>query len=515
MNKIRAILIVFFFLFISTGTAFAQNNRFGIHIIEEQDLEDAANLVNSQGGDWGYVTLVIRQDDRDVAKWQKIFDKMRRLHLIPLVRLATQSKGSTWVKPTPDQAAQWVSFLNSLNWVVQKRFVILFNEPNHDKEWGGKSDPAEYTKIVNEFASELRKSNSDYFILPAGFDLSAGNTPGTMDVEDFYNQMYKVDPQIFKLFDGWSSHSYPNPNFSGSVDATGRQSIRGYKWELSNLSSKGLRSDIPVFITETGWAHKEGVLNLTSALPADNLADLLKAAYEKVWNDNQIWAVTPFVLSYLDPPFDHFSWRDNHSKQFFKFYETVKNMPKLAGRPQQISNIDFSESPLPTKLFVSSFYTFDPKIKNTGQSIWKEGDVTVKFESKFGIISAKTGAIPALEPGQESPLKFSLETAKDPSTDSLRIEFFHKGKPIGKQIVAEIQTLAPAALVVKNILGWKTNTTAHDYKLVIYDGDRFVKEFVSFSVVNGIGKIEEIHNIVPNKMYRFVLLKKGYLPKQL
>ena len=66
------------------------NNRFGIHIIDENDLQDAANLVNSSGGDWGYVKIVIREDDRNLEKWQAIFDRMRKMHLIPLVRLATK-----------------------------------------------------------------------------------------------------------------------------------------------------------------------------------------------------------------------------------------------------------------------------------------------------------------------------------------------------------------------------------------------------------------------------------------
>ena len=46
-----------------------RNNRFGIHILDETDLADAAALVNSNGGEWGYVTLVIRQDERDSARW--------------------------------------------------------------------------------------------------------------------------------------------------------------------------------------------------------------------------------------------------------------------------------------------------------------------------------------------------------------------------------------------------------------------------------------------------------------
>ena len=46
------------------------NNSFGIHIANIQDLEDAAKLVNSSGGDWGYVTLVITEDNRTISLWQ-------------------------------------------------------------------------------------------------------------------------------------------------------------------------------------------------------------------------------------------------------------------------------------------------------------------------------------------------------------------------------------------------------------------------------------------------------------
>ncbi len=43
------------------------NNRFGIHILNPSEVEKAAELVNSSGGDWGYVTIPIRANDRDLA----------------------------------------------------------------------------------------------------------------------------------------------------------------------------------------------------------------------------------------------------------------------------------------------------------------------------------------------------------------------------------------------------------------------------------------------------------------
>ena len=64
------------------------NNRVGIHVLEQEDLKPAAQLVNTNG-DWGYVTVVIRLNDLNQEKWQAIFDEMSRRHLIPIFRFAT------------------------------------------------------------------------------------------------------------------------------------------------------------------------------------------------------------------------------------------------------------------------------------------------------------------------------------------------------------------------------------------------------------------------------------------
>lgn len=85
MKKIIFLLILGIFL-VSPTNSFAKNNKFGIHIMDEHDLVDAANLVNSNGGEWGYVTIVIRDDQLNRDRWQSVFNQMRRLKLIPIVR---------------------------------------------------------------------------------------------------------------------------------------------------------------------------------------------------------------------------------------------------------------------------------------------------------------------------------------------------------------------------------------------------------------------------------------------
>lgn len=71
------LIIIFFFSFFLPQKALANweglntpNNKIGIHLAipSHEDLSKAAELVNSSNGDWGYVTLVIHEDDLDKRK---------------------------------------------------------------------------------------------------------------------------------------------------------------------------------------------------------------------------------------------------------------------------------------------------------------------------------------------------------------------------------------------------------------------------------------------------------------
>lgn len=309
------------------------NNKFGIHIIDENDLDNAAKLVNSSGGDWGYITIVITENDRNLDKWQKIFDKMRHLHLIPLVRLATILESSVWQKPELEEVPSWAQFLDQLNWVTKNRYVILFNEPNHAKEWGGSLEPISYANIISSFSATLKSKSSDFFILPAGMDASAPNSLTTMDEERFLHQVISAKPDVFDAIDGWTSHSYPNPGFRGGLEDDGRGTLKTYLWEKAILKKLGFGKDLPIFITETGWPHLDGLGYNNSYLSADYVAVLVKLAAETVWNDPQIVTITPFVLNYQSYPFSNFSWQIPYSDKFYPQYENYQRVAKVAGMP--------------------------------------------------------------------------------------------------------------------------------------------------------------------------------------
>ena len=310
------------------------NNKYGIHIISENDLESAEKLVNSSNGSWGYVTFVIREDERDLARWTNVFQKLSELKLIPIVRLATTTQNLSWQKPNTSETKQWAKFLSQLPWPIQNRYIILFNEPNHAKEWGGDINPTEYAHIARIYWEELKKASFDFFVLPAGFDLSATNSKDTLSAESYWQQMFLADELIFTIFDGWNSHSYPNPNFCGNPKDTGRSSLTGYLWETNILENQYfLLPNTPLFITETGWG-------------CDINPNVYQEAFETIWVQPNIVAVTPFILNYEHFPFNHFSWLKNNETT--PTYTLVQSLAKIKGEPI----LSKSQQPLPQ--FISS-----------------------------------------------------------------------------------------------------------------------------------------------------------------
>lgn len=379
MKKILTFLLSAFLFFVFSDNVYAindpvgvLNNRVGIHIFSEKDLEDAGKLVNSKGGDWGYVTFVVTEAERDHDRWQKVFDEMRRIHLIPIVRLATKAAGATWEIPNEEEINNWTGFLNSLNWVIQNRYIVIGNEPNHASEWGGKIDPGAYAVYLKEFSGKLKAASPDFFILPAALDASAKNQKDTMEESKYLRMMITAVPDVFDSIDGWNSHSYPNPDFSGKETDMGKGSIRTYDWELAYLKTAGFQKDFPVFITETGWSNKN--------LGEDEIGKKLAFAFQNVWNDPSIVAITPFILDYPQPPFDILSWEKSDGS-FYKFYSVIQSLKKTKGLPVQLESgkilAAFAQPVIP----YGSDYLGAILARNTGQSIWKSGVNLIKSDN--------------------------------------------------------------------------------------------------------------------------------------
>lgn len=458
-KKLFVLLFSFLLLFIFPSKALGfynpkdtPNNKFGIHIIDENDLDSAANLVNSSGGDWGYVTFVIRQDERNTARWQTVFDKARRLHLIPIVRMATKNDSGNWDKFSVDEIPGWVSFFNSLNWVVQNRYVVVGNEPNHSEEWGGEVSPKEYADFLDEFSASLKKSNSDYFILNAGFDASSSTGKSAMDEVTYIKGMLEEKADLFNNIDGWASHSYPNPGFTGSENDTGRGTVRTFEWEKSVLSSLGVKKDLPVFITETGWVHDTS--GLVPKLRSDNdIGQKMANAYSSAWDNSDVVAVTPFVLNYQEKPFDTFSWTDSSGKPF-PFYDEVRNIKKEKGEPIQLTSGQYIASAFSPFTKIGEEYQGLVVLENTGQSIWERNEITVNDDGLANVHGYLVNS--PVEPKQRALVAFFANTPAEPGNYNFTL-FIQRGKnTLGEPVKGNITALKlvnpiDAILELKNI----------------------------------------------------------------
>lgn len=330
MRKLILSIVIILFL-ISTKTAFASydplsvpNNKIGIHILETTELENAATLVNSNGGDWGYVTMPIRANDRNLSKWQEFMANASKLHLIPILRLASFPVDDYWTAPNELDLIDFANFLDELTWPTNNRYVVIYNEPNHKNEWGGFVYPEEYAKILDRAVDTFHKTNQDFFVISAGFDSSAPDSEVSLNEYSYMTIMEEAVPGVFNKVDGFSSHSYGNPGFSTYPNIYSSVSVANYRFEQKLLSSFGVKNP-KIFITEAGWRSQK--------IGDPVVANYLQLAFDSVWVDPNIIAITPFVLSAQAGAFKDFSFYDenNHPKMQA---ETISNLVKTKGQPQ-------------------------------------------------------------------------------------------------------------------------------------------------------------------------------------
>lgn len=302
------------------------NNKIGIHLLFPEELSKARELVNSNGGEWGYVTIPIQAIDKDLVKWQKFMDECKKLKIIPLIRISTEGdyfNQGTWRKPENSDVVDFANFLNSLSWPTKNRYVIIFNEVNRADEWGGEADPEKYAEILSHSVTIFKSKNQDFFIISSGMDNAAATGNGTFNQYDYFEIMNSKIPGIFNQIDGYSSHSYPNPAFSQPPDIQTKMSISSFRFERDFIKELGSK-DLPIFITETGWDQTK--------FTEEEVVEFYKKALSETWNDPKIVAITPFLLNSGPGPFEKFSFLRNNGdkKQKYTFFESLS---KTKGKP--------------------------------------------------------------------------------------------------------------------------------------------------------------------------------------
>ncbi len=526
-------LLALYFLFLPSSTQAVvnplsvSNNKFGIHIISptNDEIDSAKELVNSSGGDWGYITVVIQSGDKNQLKWQQFFDHLRQQHLIPIVRLATKPEGDFWKRPETQDAIDWANFLDSLNWPVKNRYVIAYNEPNHATEWGNTVDAKDYAKTLNQTIEAFKSKSSDFFILNAGLDASAPQKlPAYQEEISFLEQMDQAVPGIFAKLDGWDSHSYPNPGFASPPNITGRGTIHTWQWEQDLLKKLGVKKTLPIFITETGWKHSEGLTPDHTLPDASEVSQYYKTAFESIWNHSDIVAVTPFLLTYQEAPFDHFSFKKIAAQpsdpnvlgtQFYPQFETLRDIPKQNGTPIQEYKAELVKGEIYHGLVEKKTYTIPLTFKNVGQSTWNEyGQVKLFATGSSQDLEISPAQLPKetqVKPGEEYTFNLSIKAPQGGDYQIL-INLF-KDEQIFDNPVLKFGTHvdAPVSLEIKADLEWKKNHSG-EFLLNIAStlGKTVLQIFLSST---GQSQLIQNTNLLPEYAYDFTINKPFYKPK--
>lgn len=355
------LFFIIYFFFVSPVNAIYDprslpNNKIGIHILFTDEIFQANDLINSKDGDWGYVTIPIQSADKNITKWQTFMDDCKELHIIPILRLATNGdyfNTRVWEKPKPEDVLDFANFLNSLDWPTKNRYVIIYNEVNRGDEWGGNVSPSEYAEILNFAADTFKSKNQDFFVISAGLDNAAPNSmPNYMNEYDFLRAMEQTHPEVFSKIDGISSHSYPNPGFSQPPYVNTTKSVYSFGYEKELVDSMAGK-DLPVFITETGWSSK--------SVNNSQISNYFREAYNGAWSNKDVIAVTPFLLRAGGEPFGQFSFiKENGEKD--ENYKVIESMNKTKGEPA-INSVTKKKIPIQQVLPIRRFL-YDIETKN-------------------------------------------------------------------------------------------------------------------------------------------------------
>ncbi len=295
------------------------NNPFGAHLIIDNLDERGRNQLSWARhlvGRHGYVKTFFFNIDRNTRGapqgWKDFVRECYRLELIPVVRLGGVMKDGVWQKPYRDPDGSYRTMAEVFRKVVSDLprsdvyplYVEIWNEPNLDIEWSGKSNLWEYAHFFVEVSDAIRSLGDRRIkILNGAFALSPEATEACI----------KAHPRFIDAFDVWGSHPYPqnHPPEYNNIDGTAKHpeaTLDGFLLETRVLEKYG-RKDVKVMILETGYPLGNGVYEAEGFPPIDeyNRADYMMRAFRDLYpRFPQLIAVFPFLFS--DPGWTAFNW---------------------------------------------------------------------------------------------------------------------------------------------------------------------------------------------------------------
>jgi hypothetical protein len=305
------------------------NNIVGLNLArrtQPQYIRVAGQIANANGGSWGYVTVLLTNQERDDAVLpehvlQQLLDRCYDSRLQPIVRVGTRFDANTgiWERPTDDDPSLWRALFERVKWPNTPVWVVPANEPNLGREWGGKVDVESYARYLERFMHIF--GDSDRFkVVNAPLNLSNAHDPPEMqDAFEFLAEHVALTPTVFERLPAWASNSY---RVNGIGDGP-RFTHLGYEVELEQIGR-----ELPVIITESG------VLNVADQ---DEIARFFVRAYADWQRDRRVIASTPL---FWDPDEDrHWMFTLDDEGNVLTgsaAYQALRSLPRVAGSPHGV-----------------------------------------------------------------------------------------------------------------------------------------------------------------------------------
>ncbi len=258
--------------------------------------------------------------------------------LKPVIRLEGLHGGSFWHKPQPDWPGNYASVAQGFARVVAKLprrdghtlYVQIWNEPNLNLEWGGAANATEYGQFLEQTASAIRTAvGGDARVRILNAPMAPG---GDIAATTFVQQMFANVPNSRWAFDIWAAHSYPG-NYPPELNIHRGQAVNSsvtidsYVSQVQILAANG-RTDVPIFLSETGYLLGQQYDRRYPAITETNRADYISRAFQYYWRAwPELIGVAPYELSDPSGAWSGWSWVESDESRHAQ-YNSVQALDK-------------------------------------------------------------------------------------------------------------------------------------------------------------------------------------------
>ena len=170
---------------------------------------------------------------------------------------------------------------------------------------------------------------------------------------------------------------------------------------------------------------------------------------------------------------------------------------------------------LPHELVAKSKYNFKIKLKNDGQGWWNEDYVIQANNNSTVNYEIKPGIIKDINPNEERLIEFIMTTNNQQNNLSTKFTLIKNNKTITESEPWQFDIL-PLPSLTFNIKYFPWGKGQGEFEIQIFNTeDQLVYKQSRVKVNNkGTGQIFEVPNIALDDLYRVVVIKPGYLPRQ-